>query len=361
MFLPFRHFTSVLLKTRPIQLTFFATRKCNSRCPFCFYLRSKGAKNNQPELSLEEIEKISKSLGNLLWLLFSGGEVYLRDDIVEITKVFYENNKPAIITLPTNGLLPELIRERTEEILKHCEKSVVAVKISIDGLHEEHDSLRNMEGNFKKAMHTYELLGELLEKYPNFELGINTVFCSVNQGKMVEIINFVSDVPNVRAHTLSMIRGELEDESFKQIDLELYKKAIEAMEKNLRTGKASIYGFKGASLKAAQDILQRRLIYATMLQKRRLIPCYAGRLNLVLTESGEVYPCEILDKKMGNVREYNYDMKLLLQSEEAKKIIHEVEAGECYCSHECYFTTNILFNPRLYPALAKEHVRLKKR
>lgn len=359
MYSPFRHFPSVLLKSRPIQLTFFATRECNSRCPFCFYLRGKGpAGRTRAELSLEEVEKLSKSFDTLLWLLFSGGEVYLRRDIAEIAKVFYDDCKPAIITFPTNGLLPELIKESTEEILKHCKKSVVVVKLSLDGLYEEHDSLRNVEGNFRKVMQTYEMLSGLLENYPNFELGVNTVFCSKNQDKMKEIINFVNRLDKVRAHTLSMIRGDLEEESFKNIDLKLYKEAIDAMEKNLRSGEASIYGFKGARLKAAQDLLQRRLIYATMLRKRRLVPCYAGRLNLVLTESGDVYPCEILDKKMGNIRDHDCDMRQLLQSEEAKKIIREIETNDCYCSHECYFTTNILFNPRLYPALAREYMRL---
>ena len=46
------------------------------------------------------------SLGQLLWLAFSGGETFLRDDLVEIADVFYKNNRPAIILLPTNGLLP---------------------------------------------------------------------------------------------------------------------------------------------------------------------------------------------------------------------------------------------------------------
>ena len=74
-------------------------------------------------MSLDEIQKISKSLDSLLWLAFSGGEIYLRDDLVEISKVFYRNNRPAIILYPTNGLLPELIRDRTEEILRHCKRA----------------------------------------------------------------------------------------------------------------------------------------------------------------------------------------------------------------------------------------------
>ena len=98
MYSPFRYISSIAWKGRPIHLTFFITRRCNSKCPYCFYLRSDDAPPvSAPELSLEEIERISSSLGSLLWLAFSGGEIFLRDDLVEIARTFYRNNKPAII------------------------------------------------------------------------------------------------------------------------------------------------------------------------------------------------------------------------------------------------------------------------
>ena len=110
----------------------------------------------------------------------------------------------------------EVIRERTEEILRHCKKSVIVVKLSIDGLSEEHDNLRNTPHSFDKTMETYTLLEKLLEKYPNFELGVNTVFCSENQDSMDRIIDFVSGLKNIKTHTISLIRGSLEDESYKK-------------------------------------------------------------------------------------------------------------------------------------------------
>jgi MoaA/NifB/PqqE/SkfB family radical SAM enzyme len=129
MYSPFRYVRDIVWKGRPIHLTFFVTRRCNSNCPFCFYLRSDDIPADaRPELSLEEIEKISSSLGNLLWLAFSGGEVFLRDDLVEIARTFYRNNKPAIMLFPTNGLLPDVIRDRIATIVRSCPQSVVALK-----------------------------------------------------------------------------------------------------------------------------------------------------------------------------------------------------------------------------------------
>ena len=358
MYSPFRHAGSALWKRGPIQLTFFVTSACNASCPFCFYLQNKDEKTKEEELTLEEIQKISKSMGNLIWLLFSGGEIYLRKDIAKIAKTFYDNNRPAIITLPTNGLLPDVIFEKTEEILKHCKKSVVAVKLSLDGIAAEHDKIRGTEGNFEKMMETYTKLSPLLSKYPNFELGINTVFCRGNQDQMEEIIGFVKTLENAKTHTLSMIRGELADERYKDIDPELYRSATLKMETDLKEGIANIYRFKGARLKAAQDILQRRLINETIQKQKRLIPCYAGALNIVLSENGDVYPCELSSQKMGNVHDFDFDIKKLLNSTRAKGAIDEIKKGDCYCSHECYFMTNILFNPKMYPKLLKEYLTL---
>ena len=144
-----RHVSSILWKRRPIHLTFFLTRKCNAHCPFCFYLKSPdNPKTVAPELSFDEIERISKSMGRLLWLAFSGGEVYLRKDLVQISKVFYQQNRPAVMLFPSNGMLPDLIRERTEQIVAHCRDSIVVVKLSLDGIGEDHDKLRDTRDNF---------------------------------------------------------------------------------------------------------------------------------------------------------------------------------------------------------------------
>jgi radical SAM protein with 4Fe4S-binding SPASM domain len=359
MYSPFRHITSVFRKSRPIHLTFFVTRRCNSSCPFCFYLKNTdNMASRKKELSIDEIRKVSSSFGDLLWLAFSGGEIFLREDLVEISRIFYDQNKPAIMLFPTNGLLPELIRDRTEQILRHCSNSVVTVKLSIDGLNEDHDILRNTPGSFEKTIQTYNLLGAFLEKYPNFELGVNTVFCSENQDRIDNIIDFVSGLKNIKTHTISLVRGNLSDESFKKVDFRKYNNAIENLEKNLKNRTSSTYRFRGARIKAAQDILQRKMIHRTSEEKKRLIPCYAGKLNLVLSENGDVFPCEILTESMGNIREHEYDINKILDSDKASVVLKGIKNKQCFCTHECYFMTNILFNPALYPALFKEYIQL---
>jgi len=291
---PWRFAGDVLWKRRPIHLTFFVTRRCNARCPFCFYLRGDGlggrAGPAAPELTLEESEQVARSLGSLLWLAFSGGEVFLRPDLVEITEAFYRHCRPSFLLYSTNGFLPERIREVTEEILRRCPRSVVTVKLSLDGLGADHDQLRGVPGGFQKVLETHRLLSELLEAHPNFELGVNTVLCAANQDRIEEVLDFVAGLEGVRTHTVSLVRGDLVEESWKEVDPQSYAWVAARLERDLKEGLARRYRFPGARLKAAQDILQRRLILRTLRTGRRVLPCYAGRLNLVLTETGDVYP-----------------------------------------------------------------------
>lgn len=354
---PLRFLPRVFTKGRPLHLTFFVTRRCNAYCPFCFYSGG-DAPPGGDELSLSEVERLAPSLGRLLWLAFSGGEIFLRKDLAGLSRVFYRINRPSIMLYPTNGLMPGLTRERTVEILRSCPRSVVVVKLSIDGLRERHDALRGVKGAFEKVMESYEALKGLLSEYPNFELGVNTVFCSENQDEMDGIIDFVRGLDAVRTHTISLVRGDARDGALKDVDLEKYIRAVERLEGDV--GRRT-YRFRGARVKAAQDNLQRRLIYRTAREGRRFVPCYAGRLNLVLSETGDVFPCESFrdDHLMGNVREFGYDMQSLLRGDAARRVVKLVREG-CFCSHECYMMTNILFSPAMYPAVLGELLRKRK-
>ncbi|KPK38041.1 MAG: hypothetical protein AMJ69_09505 [Gammaproteobacteria bacterium SG8_47] len=359
MYSTLRHLPALFYKHRPVQLTFFVTRRCNAKCPFCFYLQCEGElPEQQGELQLDEIDALAPTIGPLLWLAFSGGEPYLRRDLDQIARTFYRHTRPSIILISTNALTPRRIQEQTEAILRDCPRSVVVVKLSLDGVGDDHDQLRATPGSFDKTLATYQALAPLLNRYANFELGINTVFCADNQDKMDQIIDFVQTLSGIRTHTISMVRGNLQNKGLQCIDLVKYQRAVERLEGGARSGGMPRYQFRGARLKAAQDILQRRYIAETLTRHQRLIPCYAGRANLVLTETGEVYPCEMLDESFGNVRRHDYDMRRILRSDAAQAVRRDIDTQRCYCTHECHLMTNILLNPRLYPALAREYLGL---
>jgi MoaA/NifB/PqqE/SkfB family radical SAM enzyme len=354
MYSPLRHIPSAFVRKRPVQFTFFLTRRCNARCPFCFYLKDEDFQTGNKELSLDEIKRVAEDLGNLLWLSFSGGEVFLREDVREITEIFYHHTRPAVILFSTNGLMPEVIRQEVEGILSDSPESRIVVKLSLDGFEETHDYLRGVRGAYGKVLETARLLNPLLGRYPNFELGINTVFCRENQDEIPDLIDQVKTMKGIRTHTVSLIRGRGLDE----VDLGKYRKTVMRLEEQIRRGEAQRYSFRGARLKAAQDILQRRLILQTIKENRQVMPCLAGRLTLVMREEGSVYPCEDFRLRIGNIRDAGYRLTKLLETERAKEVLNEIEKGGCHCTHECYLMMSILFSPSAWPRLLREYLRM---
>ena len=108
-------------------LIYFVTSRCQGNCRSCFYWRGL---NRGRELSLSEIERIVPSLGPFHTLLLSGGEPFLRQDLVQICQTFYKNNQPKSIIIPTNGILYNLIPGKVEEILKACPKTKITINIT---------------------------------------------------------------------------------------------------------------------------------------------------------------------------------------------------------------------------------------
>src|SRR3989338_6883484 len=94
---------------KPWYLIFAVTAECNLRCSMCFYWKNIEDYDPRKELALHEIERIAPQFDNLLQLTLSGGEPLLREDCLEITKVFAASTPVRRITLTSNGMLPEKI------------------------------------------------------------------------------------------------------------------------------------------------------------------------------------------------------------------------------------------------------------
>ncbi|MEC7584191.1 MAG: radical SAM protein [Planctomycetota bacterium] len=358
---PLRFLPSVVSKRRPIHLVMFVTKVCNARCPFCFYLEDANFSLEHGDLTMDEITQVSKSLGNMLWVAFSGGEIFLRKDLPDIARTFYANNKPSIMFFPTNGIQADRISAMAEEIAKTCPKTAITVKISIDAVGDKHSEMRGVKNTFENCVKTYQALEPLLDKYPNFDLGINTVFAADNQHEVGDVIDYIRDW-RVTTHTLSLTRGDLKNPEWKNVDMELYKHHVDRLEKEMKSGQHPIYRFWGGRIKAAQDIIQRQMIYRTATENGWQTPCYAGRLNVTVTHDGKLYPCEelgedflIADMRKGGI----FDIQSWLDTPRAKEVTKRIDDG-CFCTHECYAMTNLLFNPKKSFKILNEARKLPK-
>src|SRR5262245_45755658 len=88
----------------PLHLTVFVTGRCNAKCRHCFYWEEVDA--GAEGMSVAEFEALGATVGPLLWLALGGGEPTLREDLPGIVRAF-RRSRPNVVSVPTNGFLPE--------------------------------------------------------------------------------------------------------------------------------------------------------------------------------------------------------------------------------------------------------------
>ena len=70
-------------------------------------------------------------------------------------------------------------------------------------------------------------------------------------------------------------------------------------------------------------VIQERVIKSENAKKPEDRPydCYGGRKLLVVDDIGDVWPCEILKDKFGNLRDHEFNINRLLEKHEAKNLV----------------------------------------
>ena len=100
-----------------------------------------------------------------------------------------------------------------------------------------------------------------------------------------------------------------------------------------------------------RDVAWKNLI-STVFYDKFVTPCVAGRKLIIISETGEVKPCEILqDRSMGNLKDYDYNLKKLMNNHETKITQKWIVSTKCKCSFECALAANVTWNFSQYPLL----------
>ena len=202
----------------PLYLIQYITASCNSKCKMCFYWQNIDSQNKDKELKLNEFEKIAKNFNKLLQLSLTGGEPFLREDIVEICKIFVKHTDPLVVTIPTNALMPDKISNMANNILKSCSNTFFRFSLSLDGVGSKHDEIRGIKGNFEKVLETYNNLDKLRNSFKNFNIDMGTVISKYNQNDVEDIFIYVEKNLKIDNHYFALERGNTRFDIAKEVD-----------------------------------------------------------------------------------------------------------------------------------------------
>ena len=321
----------------PINLTISPSYKCNSCCKTCF-VRHRKTKN----LILKEWQKIFENLGKSpFWVTVCGGEPFLNKDLADFVILLSKICQPRIINIPTNGLLSEKIQKDVKKILANVKKNELIINLSLDGVGEEHDKIRQIPGNFEKAMKTYRYLREI--KAPNFILGVHTVISKFNVDKVPEIYNFVMKElkPDSYITEIAEERAELQTIG-KDIapPIEKYEKAVNFLLAQIEKEKWQ----KVSKITQAFRKEYYRLVLKTLKEKRQIISCYAGLASAQIAPNGDVWTCCIKAEPLGNLKRVGWDFKKIWFFEKADKARKAIKNKECFCPLANASYTNMLMD-----------------
>lgn len=323
-------------RLKPMNYTVSLLYTCNSRCNTCRIWKKKA--NN---LTVDEYRKIFRSVGRSpYWITFSGGEPFLRNDIVEVVSAIYRESRPRIINIPTNGLLVNTIIEKTAAIAAACPKAQVIINVSIDGIEAQHDEIRNVPGNYKKAISTFQKLKAL--NIPNLSVGIHTVVSRYNVESFYSIANELMRLnPDSYITEIAEERVELDT-----IGLDItpgkvaYKSAIDFLIHRIKNG-----SYKGMNkITMAFRIEYYNLVKAIMRDEKQVIPCYSGVASCQISPDGDLWTCCVKAKALGNLRDNQYNFRKVWWSKKARKDRRSVHKKECWCPLANASYTNMLMD-----------------
>ena len=334
-------FTGTLFSKTPSYVILYVTSQCNARCKMCYNWKRVWNPNPAGELSVDEIKRIFKSFSRIQQLTLSGGEPFMRKNLVEIIEFVSWNNQCRGVTIPTTGILTELVTKQTKSILEVLpEHTQLKISLSLHHLGVKHDTIVGVQGAFKKLHATFEKLSELRARYDNLSVRISTTAMTMNKDVMGELLTYCNDTFDDCTVHLGVVRGPtptpesgLSTQEFK--DIVDHFNSIEGIQKN-----------NMPLAKIGNCVAQMGHEYAlkAMEEKKQPIKCRAAQTMVAIQSDGEVYPCDALEKSLGNLRDYDYDIRRMSREPHYQQVQQSIREGECHCTSACGFLASMPFD-----------------
>ena len=329
----------------PVNYTFSLTRRCNSRCKTC-YIWDDEIKD---EMSFDEWRSVISSLGRApVWITLSGGEPFLVEWIDEVIREIAKVNRPELLVIPTNALLPDVIERRLSSALPYITKrdiSQVTINVSLDGLGELHNSVRGIPGNFDRVIETLVRLKDLQREFPVLSIGVHTVVSRWNVHGLRDLIDFVREdiSPDQHIFEVAEVRGEMNNNidvpTPSREEFELFLSVLDRV--NMDKGR------KGWINRAI--VIFRKRYYAflkgILYEQKQALPSFAGFASVQINSNGDVWDCAVHTDVMGNLGHYDYDFKRFWKECDGVKAVQsKVKSSHlCPLANEMYI--NMLFSP----------------
>ena len=335
-------------------LILFVTNACNLACNFCCYA---GNLNRSRDISLEDMERISRSMGHFRALLVSGGEPFIRDDLDRILLAFCRNNAVSSIYIPTNGWFLEKTAEICKSFLEQEREAMLTLSFSVDGLAATHDRMRGREGTFENLCKTIACLSPWRSDHPNLRLRVNSVVTPGNVGEMGACIDYFHKKFDLDEHALEIVRDashvgahhdspERRDIIGTYLDLVNHACDMYTSDGVSRRGPlGNMPGGMGQLFACAYNQCISEIKRDRVMGRLWPFPCTAGCKILVISGSGSLRACELRGEVV-DLRGYGFDVGKALETGLMQKECDQIYRDRCDCIHGCFVGNSLQHSPK---------------
>jgi MoaA/NifB/PqqE/SkfB family radical SAM enzyme len=291
--------TFIVSKIKPIRptvLIYNCTFVCDARCQMCNNWKRGDRKS---DMILAELDGVMNHefWGAIENLNISGGEPTTRNDLPEMVELF-QKRLPRLrkVGINTTGLTPHRAIPMLTRIVNFCADHdlPISIRVSLDGVGDIHNQVRNVKRGFDKALKTIEAMQALAAQRPNFQFGIAATIFRTNLEDAKNILAWarareLDIVFNMLRFTDNMLgnRNLEEDIGFEQREEEFMRQFFleRVQEESVLSGQAFMY-----------------LHYADMIANgyQRTMPCPFRTQGLLLNPEGTLFYCEN-SQPLGNV------------------------------------------------------------
>jgi MoaA/NifB/PqqE/SkfB family radical SAM enzyme len=105
-----------------------------------------------------QIDSVFEKVGRLDVVRLTGGEPFLRTDMVAIARSVIARSMPLVLHVTTNGSFPDRVASFADALIDDGQRGRLAFMVSLDGMPEEHDANRGADVTFERALETIRAL-----------------------------------------------------------------------------------------------------------------------------------------------------------------------------------------------------------
>jgi MoaA/NifB/PqqE/SkfB family radical SAM enzyme len=317
----------------PEELHFELTYRCNTSCVMC-NLRYLGP--GKDELTLSEIEKaVNRSLllSGIRFIVLSGGEPWLREDLADIVKFLRGKYPDSGVLILSNLIDGELVAAGLERIRAAAGLANISIGSSLDGIGPAHDHVRGRAGSFEALAGSLVMLRE---KYPELYVSLNFTLTPDNADQMVPVYNWCS-VHNYHVSFQALVqKKETRQFAWEQKHVAVIDEQIGCISDDLcrRNGvrtEAQLLSNEGL----LSLLLSLHYIVKYLRQPKRYFPaCPCGEKYAMIDPRGNLYFCPVHKGLIaGNMQDHDFDGAWLSPKAELARDFFNTR--ECHCWLTC--------------------------